>query len=148
MRRSSILPQLLIGLAATLSLMMSAPFVHAQISDMGLHTYLIRVQGEDAPFEVRAERVSRHTNGMVTLESNGQTVAVFNGYQLLYMVQDLDRAETEFEVKTHDGEVRRFKADRMRVDAQGLVEFESAGHVSGLIWNNNVRYVVAVLATN
>ena len=148
MRRFTILPQMLIALAATLSLMMSAPFVHAQISDMGLHTYLVRVQGEEAPFEVRAERMARHTNGTVTLESNGKTVAAFNGYQLLYMVQNLDQAETEFDVTTHDGEVRRFKADRMRLDAQGLVEFESADQVSGLIWNNNVRYVIAVDAKN
>ena len=148
MRRSPILPQMLIGLAATLSLLISAPFVHAQIADRGFHTYLIRIQGEDAPFEVRAERVARHPSGMVTLEANGRTVGAFNGYQLLYMVQELDSAETEFEVKTHDGELRRFKADRMRLDAQGLVEFEADSHITGLIWNNNVRYVVAVDAKN
>ena len=144
MRRSSVLPQTLIGLAATLSLLLSAPFLHAQISHMGLHTYLVRIQGEDTAFEVRAERVARHSSGMVTLEVDGRTVAAFNGYQLQYMVQDLDRAETEFEVKTQDGEVRRFNADHMRLDAQGLLEFEANNEISGLIWNNNVRYVVAV----
>ncbi len=144
MRRSFILPQLFIGLSAGVALMLTTPLVQAQLAHLSLHTFTVRVQGEEEPFELRADHLSRHANGMLTLEADGRIVAAFNQYQVLYVLREAQGAEREFEVKTHDGKVRRFRADHLRILDNGPVEVETGGEVTGLITNNNVRYVVAV----
>lgn len=146
MTRHSRSPQLLIALAASLALVTTAPYVQAQLATMHADVYVLQIQNE-APIELRADRIVRHQSGFVTLERNNQTVAAVMGYQVMYVVRKADQAANLYELKSSDGSTARFRADAMRVDPQGLVELMVDGQLSGIVWNQ-IRYVKMVEADN
>jgi hypothetical protein len=116
-----------------------------RLSAQNVHVFEILLQGESA-FELRGDRIVYHPSGMVTLEDDGVTVAAFSAYQLVYLVRVSTRAERTYEIKTADGIVKRFGADRISFDPSNLVRLEAGGELVGMVWNNNVRYVVAAEA--
>ena len=132
-------PQLLIALAASLTLVSTAPYVKAQLAAAQGDVYLMQVQGEE-PIEFRADRIVQHQNRFVTLERDGKTVAAFAGYQIMYVVRQADQAANVYEMQSQDGSTARFRADDMRLDPQGFVELSVDGQLSGIIWNQ-IRYV-------
>ena len=139
-------PQFLIALAATLALVSTAPFVQAQLAGAQGDIYVMQIQNE-APIELRADRITRHQNGWVTLERNDRTVAVFGSYQVMYVVRKTDQAAHVYEMVYHDGTTVLFRADDMKVQAQGYVELTVDGHLSGII-SSQIRYVKLVDADN
>jgi hypothetical protein len=114
-----------------------------RLSAQDFHVYEVQLQGE-SPFELRADRIVQHPSGMVTLEDDGVTVAAFVAYQLIYVVRTGTKAERTYELKIQDGSVRQFGADRISSDPSNLIRLEAGGELVGIVWNNNVRYVVAV----
>ena len=106
------------------------------------NTYEVQLQNEPA-FELKADRIVHHPSGMVSLEDGELTVAAFSAYQLVYLVRTSARAERTFEVKTADGTIKHFPADRIVFDPSNMVRLEADGVLVGLVWNNNVRYVVS-----
>ena len=139
-------PQLLIALAATLALVSTAPFVQAQLAGAQGDIYVMQIQNEE-PIELRADRITRHQNGFVTLDRNGKTVAVLGSYQVMYVVLKADRAANLYEVTSHNGTTARFRADEIRLDPQGFVELTVDGQLSGIVWNQ-IRYLKMVEADN
>ena len=116
--------------------------VFGRLAAQGRHTYEVQIQNEP-PFEIKADRIVHHPSGLVSLQDGELTVAAFTAYQLVYLVRTSERAERTFEVKTTDGTVREFWADDIHFDPSQMVRLEADGDLVGLIWNNNVRYVVA-----
>ncbi len=139
-------PQLLIALAAILALVSTAPFVQAQLAGTRGDIYVMQIQNEE-PFELRADRLTRHQNGMVTLERNDKTVAVFGSYQVMYVVRKDDRAANLYEVRSNSGTTARFRADSIRLDPQGFVELTVDGKLSGIV-SNQIHYLKLVEADN
>lgn len=106
------------------------------------NTYEVQLQNEPA-FDIKADRIVQNQSGMVTLQDGEVTVAAFTAYQLVYVVRTSASAKRTYELKTSDGTVRTFSADRILVDPSNMVRLEADGELVGLVWNNNVRYVVA-----
>ena len=139
-------PQILIALAATLALVSTAPFVQAQLAGLQGDVYVMQIQNEE-PIELRADRITRHQNGFIILERDGQTVAIFGGYQVMYVVRKADQAAHTFELMYHDGSTALFWADGMKVQPQGYIELTVDGQLSGII-SNQIRYLKMVEADN
>ncbi len=146
MVRYSRSPQFLIALAASVTLVTTAPYVQAQLAAAQGDVYVMQIQNE-APIELLADRIVRHQNGFVTLERNDKTVAVFGSYQVMYVVRKDDRAANLYEAKSHDGTTARFRADNMRLAPQGFVELTIDGKLSGIVWNQ-IRYLKLVEVDN
>lgn len=68
--RRSFIPQVFIGLSAGVALMLTTPLV----------------QGEEEPFELRADHLTRHSNGMLTLETDGQVTGLITNNNVRYVV--------------------------------------------------------------
>ncbi|MCH7563844.1 MAG: hypothetical protein IH968_08470 [Gemmatimonadetes bacterium] len=146
MVRYSSSPQFLIALAASVALVTTAPFVQAQLAEAQGDIYVLQIQNEQ-PIELRADRITRHQNGFVTLERNDKTVAILGSYQVMYVVRKADRAANLYEAKSHDGTTARFRADNIRLDPQGFVELTVDGKLSGIVWNQ-IRYLKLVEVDN
>jgi len=137
-------PALVLLLSATI-LAVAAPNpvgLLGRLAAQDVNVYEVQLQGEGA-FELNGDRIVHHPSGMVTIEDEGIIVAAFSAYQLTYVVQTATRAEREYEIKTTEGAIRRFSADRISFDPSNLVRLEAEGELVGIVWNNNVRYIVA-----
>lgn len=112
------------------------------LTAQGRHTYEVQLLNEPS-FDLKADRILYHPSGMVSLQDGEQTVAAFTAYQLVYVIRTSESAAREFEIKTTDGTTRLFPADRLVFDPSQMVRLEADGTLVGLVWNNNVRYVIA-----
>lgn len=114
----------------------------SDLAAQGRYTYEIQLQNEPA-FDLKADRIVHHPSGLVSLEDGDVTVAAFTAYQMVYVVRTSEGAERTYEIKTSDGSARQFPADRLVFDPNQMVRLMADDELVGLVWHNNVRYVVA-----
>lgn len=88
------------------------------------HTFEVLIQNEPA-FRLQADRIVHHPSGLVSLQEGEVTVAAFTAYQLVYVVRTSTRAERTYEIKTTDGSVHRFAADRLVFDPSNMIRLEA-----------------------
>ena len=106
--------------------------------------FLVQIVGE-APFHVLAETVSYDAEGLVTLMSGGEAVAAFETFQLAFVARADINHDRAFEILTHEGELLYVPAAGISND-DGMVRLEMDGDLVGVVYQPNVRYVVAAEA--
>lgn len=107
--------------------------------------FLVQIVGE-APFHVVAESVSYDVEGLVTLESGGEVVAAFETFQLAFAARADIHTDRAFEIKTHEGDRLYVPAHEVVIADDGMVRLEIDGELVGVVYQPNVRYVVAAEA--
>lgn len=141
MLQSALHSRIHLAMGAWVVLLLAAPYVEAQLEG-GDGVFLVQLQNEAAPFEVRADRLVTTNNNGVLLETEDRVVAVFQRYQAVYVVRKTE-GERTFEVRTQQGNTERFEADRLAVDKNGLLNLYAGGTLIGVV-SINVQYVAEV----
>lgn len=105
-------------------------------------TFEIRVQNSPA-LRIAADALTYQQNRMVTLERDGDVVAVFQMHQLIYITNLTRGGSRTFELQANDGSSYMLRGDRLVPEQTGFIRVEGSGGLSGIISFNSLRYVIA-----
>lgn len=105
-------------------------------------TFEIRVQNSPA-LRIAADALTYQQHRMVTLEREGDVVAVFQMHQLIYITNLTRGGSRTFELQANDGSSYMLRGDRLVPEQTGFIRVEGPGGLSGIISFNSLRYVMA-----
>lgn len=125
-------------LAAALPTAMDAQAPQAAAVD----TFEVRVQNSPA-LRIAADALTYQQHRMVTLERDGDVVAVFQIHQLVYVANLTRGGSRTFELEANDGSSYMLRGDRLVPEQTGIIRVEGPGGLSGIISFNSLRYVMA-----
>lgn len=131
------------GAAAVVTLVLLPAVLGAQAAPAAAaDTFEIRMQNSPA-IRVVADALTYQPHRLVTLERDGDVVAVFQIHQLLYITNLTRGGSRTFELETNDGSSYLLEGDRLVPEQSGIIRVEGPGGLSGVISFNYLRYVMA-----
>lgn len=105
-------------------------------------TFEVRVQNSPA-LRIAADALTYQQHRMVTLERDGDVVAVFQMHQLIYITNLTRGGSRTFELQANDGSSYMLRGDRLVPEQTGFIRVEGPGGLTGVISFNSLRYVMA-----
>ncbi len=142
MRRKKMGRETLAGTAVLALALLPAALGAQAAPEAAVDTFEVRVQNSPA-LRIAADALTYQQHRMVTLERDGDVVAVFQMHQLIYITNLTRGGSRTFELQANDGSSYMLKGDRLVPEQTGFIRVEGPGGLSGIISFNSLRYVMA-----